>query len=368
MPQSAVPSFWSDSLADAELLLRYALEKGLAVDVASQQAILEAGNAGENLTEDQAVKVLIALGKLSDANKPVTAASLRACSEQTKKAVHTYTLAGLFLVCFIVPFSFVSFVTSDLTASIQKDVVTANDLAVKLRAQLGAPADPATVEPRLAAVLTAAVTSPSPVKDPQAPRTDDAILITQLQQYAASVREIDGRSAKLASYLFWTNDLDPFTAQRGDVIKLHEIFELPQSLKDYAGAASHVTETYKRVRYRAQNLSYTASVLSGAMTTCVLPILYALLGTCAALARKFHDQLSMRTFIAAGDDGIRFLVAAIAGLVVGLFGTFGQSASVSPLAIAFLVGYAVEAFFVFLDNMVQSFGKATATTAPAKAN
>lgn len=48
----------------------------------------------------------------------------------------------------------------------------------------------------------------------------------------------------------------------------------------------------------------------------------------------------------------RFVVAAICGGVVGLFKTFAisDSASISPLAIAFLVGYAADVFSSFLDS------------------
>jgi putative flippase GtrA len=55
----------------------------------------------------------------------------------------------------------------------------------------------------------------------------------------------------------------------------------------------------------------------------------------------------------------RFLIAGIGGAVVGLFGNFTitQEASISPLAIAFLVGYAVDVFFSFLDGLVQTFTK-----------
>jgi hypothetical protein len=41
--------------------------------------------------------------------------------------------------------------------------------------------------------------------------------------------------------------------------------------------------------------------------------------------------------------------------VVGLLNNFTQGVSVSPLAVAFLVGYAVEVFFSFLDAFVHTF-------------
>ena len=41
--------------------------------------------------------------------------------------------------------------------------------------------------------------------------------------------------------------------------------------------------------------------------------------------------------------------------MVGLFGDLSQQAKVSPLALAFLVGYGVEAFFAFLEGLIKTF-------------
>jgi hypothetical protein len=66
-------------------------------------------------------------------------------------------------------------------------------------------------------------------------------------------------------------------------------------------------------------------------------------------------------------DSARFLTAAIGGAVVGLFSNFtlGQGNKVSPLAIAFLVGYAVDVFYAFLETLIQSFSKTALTSNPS---
>jgi hypothetical protein len=73
--------------------------------------------------------------------------------------------------------------------------------------------------------------------------------------------------------------------------------------------------------------------------------------------------MTTRTFIPSIANSARFLIAAIGGAVVGLFNNFtiGQGASIPPLAIAFLLGYAVDVFFAFLDGMLQPFTKARVT-------
>jgi len=68
-------------------------------------------------------------------------------------------------------------------------------------------------------------------------------------------------------------------------------------------------------------------------------------------------QTGTKTYQPSYFDGARLIIALIAGTVVGLFNNFTQGVSVSPLAIAFLVGYAVEVFFSFLDAFVHTFEK-----------
>jgi predicted permease len=123
------------------------------------------------------------------------------------------------------------------------------------------------------------------------------------------------------------------------------------------------------VRYFGQSLVDDVAVFYGAITTCILPVLYALLGTCAYLSRTFEQQIQARTYAPSVADAPRFLIAAIGGAVVGLFNNFaiGQGVSIPPLAIAFLVGYAVDVFFAFLEGTIQKFttSRADASTPAA---
>ena len=111
---------------------------------------------------------------------------------------------------------------------------------------------------------------------------------------------------------------------------------------------------YQDVRAFAQGAVDEVSVFYGAVATCILPVLYALLGTCAYLLRSYEQEMTNRTFIASHADFPRFMIAAIAGAVVGLFSNFTitQGASIPPLAVAFLVGYAVDVFFSFLEGLI----------------
>jgi putative flippase GtrA len=86
-------------------------------------------------------------------------------------------------------------------------------------------------------------------------------------------------------------------------------------------------------------------------------VFYALLGACAYLLRSLEEQIKLRTFSKSNAHTARFLIAGIAGGVVGMFNNFNisQNASVPPLAIAFLVGYAADVFFSFVEGLLQTF-------------
>ena len=346
------PAYFKDALEDAERLLKYASEAGIPVEDDVRNHILEARLASSTTwDEENAANLLAALGKLAAQLKPVTAASLKVCNGRA--TAPKYWVVSLWLAAFIVPFSVVSFITSAVSNTIKTDIVAANDLAAKLREQLGAP--PPSERPDGNQTLSL---------DPIA----ETAVISELQQFAGDIREIYSGAWQLHLLMFGM-ETNPFPGIRGDKDKLHKTFQLPEGLKDFAWAAGERTTRYQDVRFFGQSLVDDVAVFYGAIITCILPVLYALLGTCAYLLRSFEQQISARTYTPSSADAkARFVIAGIGGAVVGLFNNFalGQGASIPPLAIAFLVGYAVDVFFAFLEGMSQKFGKgAPPSSAPA---
>jgi hypothetical protein len=137
-------------------------------------------------------------------------------------------------------------------------------------------------------------------------------------------------------------------------------FQLPVPLpSELVSVLSGRILVYQDARTFGQDVIDDVSIFYGAMAACILPVLYGLLGTCAYLLRGFAEEMNRRTFVPSHSDSARFLIAAIGGGVVGLFSNFtiNQGASISPLAIAFLVGYAVDVFFSFLEGLIQAFTK-----------
>ncbi|HEY2383977.1 MAG TPA: hypothetical protein VGK48_22610 [Terriglobia bacterium] len=338
------PVDFKDTLEDAEHLLKYAAEIGIEIDGDTCDAVLEARSAfSTGWDETTAAHLLSALTRLVSRLKPVTAESLKASTNgQSEATGRRYWVIAIVLAVVIIPYSLASYVTSSISDSIRKDIVTANDLAVKLTTQLPTPVLPAGVN-----------------------RSD---VVSELQTFAATIRGIDSRSAQLNVFIL-RRVKDPFQELRPgfnkdankarDMAKeLKEKLQLPVPLPDDLSIVSaERISVYQDVRYYGQSVVDDVSVWYSAFATCILPVLYALLGTCVYLVRTFEQEISSRTFKPSHADFHRFLIAGVAGAVVGFFSNFAinTGTSVSPLAIAFLAGYAVDVFFSFLDGLMQTF-------------
>jgi hypothetical protein len=365
------PDYFKDALEDAERLLKYSAELGIAVTDDVRDAVLRArAVSGRAWDEATIAGLLTALTKLAATLKPMTAESLKACTSGTRPTVNNYWRVAICLAIFIVPFSLASFVGSAISTTARVDIASANDLAVKLRAQLGPPpaalADGTAAVRQPAAPQTATQTATQPGAGPAANEApvvnpNDPSIIAQLQLYAATIRAIDTRARQLNALVFFA-EKDPLAAQRKVPAEIKQALQLPTALPNFAVAANDRTLVYQDVRYFAQSAIDDVSFFYGAISTCVLPALYALLGTCAYLLRTFEQQMAAKTFIPSKANSARFLIAAIGGAVVGLFNNvaIGQTVSIPPLALAFLVGYAVDVFFAFLEGMIQPFTRSNA--------
>jgi hypothetical protein len=350
------PSFDFDrAVNDSMCLLLHAAETGKDVDDTTRNSILRAKSATSAGADDTiTADLLAALTKLAAQVSPVTADSLRASRDETKPTISTLRMWTGILAVPIILFSLLGFVSSSISSAIRTDITTANELLVKLRGELGTPTAP---------------TAGTPEK-PELPKgLNEGDVITQLQLYASTIRAIDGRARQL-NWFVVRAERDPFAEYRWNTKlsdkenkdhqqTLKDDFQLPVGLPNMPSALDTLTTTYQDVRSFAQDILELVSVYYGAITTCLLPVLYALLGTCAYLLRSFEEELRTLTFTPSRANWARFLIAGIGGAVVGLFGNFTitQGASISPLAIAFLVGYAVDVFFSFLEGLLQAFTK-----------
>ena len=365
-PNAEIPKF-ARLVDDAVLLLTHAAETGTDVDPSARTAILNAKAANNvDWNYPDAGNLLAAIGSLT-AKLKVTAASLRASKKDSVnpdiKSLRKWTLI---LAVPIIFFSVLSFVSSSISTTMRTDISNANELLVKLRAELGTPAAP---------------TAGTPDKPALPQGLNEGDVLTQLQSYASTVRAIDAQARQL-NWFVLKAEHDPFAKYRwnsklseperkANQDTLKNLFQLPVPIENMPAALDNVTTTYQQVRSFSQDILALVSVYYGAVSACLLPILYALLGTCAFLLRNVEEELRTLTFVPSSrTNWARFLIAGIGGAVVGLFNfAMTQGTSISPLAIAFLVGYAVDVFFSFLEGLLQTFtkSKAPATASTARA-
>jgi hypothetical protein len=289
------------ALQDAENLLEFASEAGVAVDDPTKKGVLDARAVfAKGLDEATTANLLTSLATLASGLSPVSPQSLAVCV-RGKPPVTPHRMWAVGLAIFIVVYSTLSFVTSGIADSIRTNITTANALAVKLTAEF--PGTSATS-------LPPGLGAPEVVKD--------------LQQYATTIRNIYSASLELSffvhpwDFLFHRASIDPYYLSGDTPDQLKARWELPLPLTDYAQAALARTETYVR----------------------------------------------------SAVDTARFVIAAIGGAVVGLFSNFttGDAFKASPLALAFLVGYAVDVFYAFLETLIQSFTKTALPTAVSAQN
>ena len=112
---------------------------------------------------------------------------------------------------------------------------------------------------------------------------------------------------------------------------------------------------YQDIRAMAQDAQRTSDILWAAITTYVLPALYSVLGSLAFILRDLSEQSVSKTFHPTHGrfiNRVRLVIAVIIGTVIGLFDNLWKDSvtSASPLAIAFIAGYAANTFFAFLDK------------------
>jgi hypothetical protein len=347
-------------LAEAELLLSYAVETGVQVDAAVSRSIFEASSASHTgWTEHAATNLLAAEATLAAVLKPVSAESLQNSARYRSKSLKRRLALALtmgILAAVIVLYSTAAFLFSAFSTNIRNSIAIANPLAVKLVDELGSVQEANDkLCPKSAAPAGSQVTGNT---DSSAQNdTQKKYEISDLQTFAGAIRDMYGAARQM-------NRLYPFATQADPIVpfgskftpmEYAEVLELPPGLPNLALAATERICVYQQVRYYAQSTEDNATVFTGAVAAGILPVLYAILGAGAYVLRRLEIQLRLRTFINESHSP-RFITAAIAGAVVGLF-NFGQGVSVSPLAIAFLVGYAVDVFFTFLESLIQTLSK-----------
>jgi len=107
-------------------------------------------------------------------------------------------------------------------------------------------------------------------------------------------------------------------------------------------------------RYQGDNIIAMFNLIYGTVAGCLLPILFAMLGAVTFGLRDLRQHIEAKTWIKQGQaiPVLRLAIAGLSGFIISFFSDFTAKSGLSPMAVAFVVGYSVDVFFAFLDTVV----------------
>ena len=114
---------------------------------------------------------------------------------------------------------------------------------------------------------------------------------------------------------------------------------------------------YYYVRRVPESDLLNESIIIGMMTSfSILPIVLGVMGACAYVIRLISDQIKDSSFSTTAPTRhlVRVALGGLAGVVIG-FGGVASAGSLSPSALAFIAGYAVEPVFPTFDSIAAKF-------------
>jgi DNA repair exonuclease SbcCD ATPase subunit len=170
---------------------------------------------------------------------------------------------------------------------------------------------------------------------------------------------------QIASLESWLNEPD-----RAALIIEQRQQNLNELNKQYADLEHQLAR--QKTREESRRAILTAEFVLIVLQSYFLPLLYGLLGATAFILRSLARDIKAVTYSRQSDINflLRLSLGSLAGLVVGWFIFLLPSAtflsSVSPLAIAFLVGYNIEILFSLMDKLIESLSKTEAAPVEEK--
>lgn len=331
---------FGEFLADARMVLRYAVRRGLADDdLIARAGVLEKTSATLEFAERQ--EVLKLLNKLVQLIKPATLEGVcmyerlernasDPCRDGGKRWQNWLGAPARFLKRKL-PFggfyvmtvlSLAVVIWGQITTTAVDNMLTAYDKAL---------ADVTVVDSDMARLKSAGGAS----FDPQSQA--DIMARRQLLEgrLAAASQLIEALDRKLMRLISFTLDAGWDPEKGGNGVHAERLRQLTDILSQY-----------------------------------LLPYFYGMLGACVYVVRRMSLDLSQASFQWMNRHSyyIRIILGFVLGGVVGLF--IPQSAMVSmalsAVALSFLVGYGVEVIFTILDSWVEKLRLAVADRPPAE--
>lgn len=349
------------ALLEAELLLKHAAAHVKDLDPSVARAIGKARAAaqGNKWTPRTVEEFWSAYSRLCDLIAPVTVESLRASEPRTRKqrwwhfgrTPHPrsiaerlstlYTAWMVFLVIFVSVLQLYVWVCSSISKEID-DLVSENfgSLLSPNGAYLAVLED----WRKFDLVITEKYGVGVEDNFTDEERTRKNQIHSDLKRYGAVLEKIHHEAMLLE------NILNPATA-------LQEPFVGEVDLDDWTQATDYVVGRMFAVRVQVPKIQERAHIILGILGSFILPLLFGLLGALAFTVRKLAEEIETSTFAATSPTQHRLRVGlgVLTGGVIGVFGALTQNFSLSPLAVAFLAGYGLDAVFSTFDSLIKRF-------------
>jgi len=349
MARAPTPSE-SEALARSEKLLRFASEniKDLPQTVVS--TVCAARDAQQANTWDQkiATDFWLAFNSLCTLIKPVTMDTLSTNLREippprwkfwvkapepvslSSRTAARYLSLLMSLLCVAVLLGFIVSSATNLNSEIRKLIDSANQLTEKIVSETDL-LEPAIGQKKFS---KAGADNQEIIARLQNQVHEQDYLLDQMFQKTQVM-------SRLVSFGFMASSWDP-----GSSATVSDISDIRIAVQNY----------YNSRRYIGNDLlkgSITISVISSS----ILPIILGIMGACAYVVRLISDQIKDTTF--SRTSPIRHLVrvalGGLAGVVIGFGGVVADAGSLSPSALAFIAGYAVEPVFATLDSIAEKF-------------
>ncbi|MGD0107236.1 MAG: hypothetical protein ABSC06_24840 [Rhodopila sp.] len=348
------------ALLEAGQLLEHAAGTGLFPDAGPNSADIiipplvraqEATRLGK-LTADITIAFWIAYGRLARLSAPVSAASLAASKHVPMLGMKVRSTLVVLLVLASSIFLFMS--TATLTET-QDLVDQQNTAALKLRADLQ--------------VLRNSTHGENAVSPPGTSVIADRVFEQTVEFSRKSNWLLQSADRLHGSFTPWwiSVSIEDVTFNETNKKGMDHLNVPPEvsTATEIENEAVYQVKAYQNIRDYALGLCKIDSLIYTGLSTYFLPTIYALLGAFLYGFRMYSRLIRRKEFLPSAAHSARYYIASIAGLVVGLFGSLlPKGMALPPLAVAFLVGYAVEAFFSRLDDLIRKLKSSNSTAMP----
>jgi hypothetical protein len=117
---------------------------------------------------------------------------------------------------------------------------------------------------------------------------------------------------------------------------------------------ANVWSSFLETFYRSGIVIDRFKLYYGTLSNYLLPIIFGMLGAVTFGLRELRQKTEPPTWGRRGGAlaVLRICIAGLAGFLVAVTGDLASEVQVSPIFIAFLLGYSIDVFFTLLDRLV----------------